>query len=105
MHELADGAFHVGERDGAHLALILGEDDVGLQLLERLGVDLVDGEAVLDQRAHALVDVGAGALHLELRPRDRRQLEHRRRPIAFVRAPDLQVAGAKRVQYLGRAAR
>ncbi len=101
VHKFAHRALDVGQRHGAHLALILREDDVGLQFLQRVGVNLVNGEAVLDQRAHALVDLGARAVHIELRPRDRRQLENRRRVVAFVRAGDLQIAGTEGVQQLG----
>ena len=101
VHELAHGALHVGERHGAHFALVLREDDVRLELFQRFGVDVVDREPVLDQRAHGLVDIGARPFDAELRAGDRRQLQHRGRVIAFVRARDLQIAGAERVQYLG----
>ncbi len=46
----AYGALHVGERDGAHLAPVLGQDHVGRQR-GVASVDLVDGEALLDQAA------------------------------------------------------
>ena len=65
VHELAHGALHVGERHGAHLALVLREDDVGLELFQRFGVDVVDREPVLDERAHGLVDLGARAFDVE----------------------------------------
>ena len=54
VHKFAHRALDVGQRHGAHLALILREDDVGLQFLQRVGVNLVNGEAVLDQRATRL---------------------------------------------------
>ena len=103
VHELAHRALHVGERHGANFALVLREDDVGLELFQRFGVDVVDRQPVLDERANGLVDVGARAFDAKLRTRDRRQLEHRGRVVAFVRARDLQIAGAERIQYLGRA--
>ena len=45
-----DRAFDVGQRHGADLALILCQDHIGRDGLQALGIDLVDGEALLNQR-------------------------------------------------------
>ena len=63
----AGGGLHVAEADGAHLAVVLRDDDVGRERLQRLAVDAVDGQAVAHDLLHAGVDLGAGALHLEFR--------------------------------------
>jgi hypothetical protein len=42
--------------DGADRAQVLGQDQVGLECLEQLAVDRVQGAPVADRRAHGFVD-------------------------------------------------
>src|SRR5581483_3107477 len=97
----AGGRLDVGEAHRAYLAMVLGDDDGGLQRLQRLAVDAVDREALAYDVAHARIDVGAGAFDLELRRRQRRQLQHVGRIVAFVAAPDEAVAASEGAHDLG----
>jgi len=45
--------------DGADRAEVLGQDQVGLQCLEQLAVDCVQGAPVADRRVHGFVDFQA----------------------------------------------
>ena len=49
---------HVVDADGAHRAQRLGDDQVGLELAQALGVELVDRLAALGALAHGGVDLG-----------------------------------------------
>ena len=49
---------HVVDADGAHRAQRLSDDQVGLEVLQALGVELVDGLAALGVLAHGRVDLG-----------------------------------------------
>ena len=44
-------------RHGTHLAEVLGDDEIGLDVADALGVERVDGLAVGDARAHRVVDL------------------------------------------------
>ena len=53
-----EGIGDLAGRHGAHPAQVLGEDEVGLDALDELGVEGVERLAVLDGFAYGAVDVG-----------------------------------------------
>ena len=94
-----DRCFHVAQARGADLALVLGQDHVRRQDAELLGIDGVDGEAALDQPAHAFVDGEARAFGFELRRREAGKGSHVRWEVALVGAAD-QFVAAPRAQTI-----
>jgi hypothetical protein len=99
----ADGAVHLVGGDRAHVAELLHDDDVGLDLGPRLLLDGVQGVAVAGGLGDHAVDLAA----LEVARLDERRchdgaLGRLRRPVALVRDADHAIAQAEREQHLGR---
>ena len=88
--------------DGAHLAERLGDDQVGLQLVQKLRVELVDRLA----RERALLDRGVdlrrGEPRRQLVARDPWQLADGGWVVALMSDGDDFVAEAEREEHLGR---
>ena len=63
----ADGGLDVLKTDPADLALRLRDDQIGLECSEPRDIDPVDGEALLNDRPHAPVDLEAPAADRNLR--------------------------------------
>jgi hypothetical protein len=97
----AGGGLYVAEADRAHLAVVLRDDHVGRQLLQRLAVDPIDGKALAHNRLHTGVDLGARALHPEFGRGKRRQRGDVGREVALVAAPHEPIAAAERADDLG----
>ena len=97
----AGGSLDVAEAHGADLAMVLRDDHIGRQRFQGVAIDAIDGEAIAHDRLHAAVDLGAGALHLELRRGELGQGRDVRREVALVAAPDQPVAAAQRAHDLG----
>ena len=99
--QLADGALDVGRADGADLALGLGDDEVGREALQQLGVHLVDREGARQPFLQGQVH-GPGAAGGEERgAAHRREAEHAARPVALVRAADQRFLATQRADDLG----
>jgi hypothetical protein len=91
----------VAQAHRAHLAVVLGDDHIRRQGLQRLAVDAIDRQPVAHDLAHAGVDLGARALDLEFRRRQRRQGRDIGREIALMAAPHQPLARAQRAHDLG----
>jgi hypothetical protein len=92
---------HVVVGDRAHGAQRLGDDEVGRELVQHLGVEFVDrfaGQRALLDRGVDLGRAEPGGQHVA---RHLRQILRPRRIIALVRDPDDAVAEPEREQQLG----
>ncbi len=75
--------------DGADRAEVLGQDQVGLERLEQVAVDRVQGASVADRFAHRLVDLEAGqAGRVDARGGDDREVVNVGWPVALLRDAD-----------------
>src|SRR5262249_35869715 len=93
----ADGALHIAQTDGTHLAVRLRDDHFRFQVAQFRAIDAIDREPFLDDRLDALIEHVTGAVRLELRLSAYRQVLDRLRIIAFVRTADdlvLEAEGA-----------
>ncbi len=100
----AGDALDLAARNGADLAEILRDDQVGGELLEQFRVDLVERPAVAERVAHGAVDLGAPELvRVDARGRDDRHGLHLGWVVALVRTPDEVVSEPEGGDDLGRA--
>ena len=91
--------FVVGDR--ADRAQLLGDDQVGLQLAQELGIELVDGALAGDRGAHGGVDLARRQALRQTVPGHAWQLERTCGMIALVRHRDDIVAEPEREEQLG----
>ena len=91
----ADRLFHFGQTDRAHFALRLRQDEIGPQLFQLPGVDLVDRQGVLQEGIHLAIDLETGSPDVQLRLSADREAANGRRKITFVRPADELIAQAK----------
>jgi hypothetical protein len=95
-------AGHVLARDGADVAQVLGDDEVGLEVADQRVVERIERPAVEHGRAHRGVVVAASQLvRVDPRRRDDGELGNARRVVAFGGAPDEQIGAAERADDLG----
>ena len=81
---------HIRQAHCTHLAVVLGDDDVWSERLQRVPVDAVDGETVAHDLLYAGVDLGARSLDLELGRRQRGQTLDLGRKVALMAAATSQ---------------
>jgi hypothetical protein len=102
MGHARDGGPDVVERDGAYVAEILREDDVGRERSELLDVYGLNAERVRNERlAHAGVDLPTGTLGGNSACGKDRKSANFRRMIALVGDPDEAFACAERADCFG----
>ena len=92
----------VVERDGAHLADRLRDDQVHVELLERRLVELVERLAAAGALAHRGVDLGGRQPLRDHAAREMGELLGARRVVTLVGDRGDAVAEAEREQHLGR---
>jgi hypothetical protein len=92
---------HVVVADRAHRAQLLGDDEVGLEVVQEIGVELVDRLAALGVLADGGVDLGRRQVRRQPVARDVRQRARRFGEVALVRDPDDVVAEPEREEQLG----
>ena len=80
----ADCLFHFGQTDRANFALRLRQDEIGPQLFQLPGVDLIDRQGILQQGIDLAIDLEAGGLDVQLRSSAGREPANGRRKITFV---------------------
>jgi hypothetical protein len=91
----ADRLLDFGQTDGANFALGLCEDEVGPQLFQPGGVNVIDRQSVLQEGVDLAIDVETGRLEVQLRSSAGREVANGRREITFVRPSDELIAQAK----------
>ena len=89
---VADRRLDIGQAGAADFALVLGDDHVGPEVAQQIGVDPVDRQAVPHQILDPAVDFRAGPADVELRGGQHGQLLHAGRIVAFVGPADQIVA-------------
>ncbi len=97
----AGGGLHIRQAHCTHLAVVLGDDDVWSQRLQRVPVDAVDGETVAHDLLYAGVDLGARSLDLELGRRQRGQTLDLGRKVALMAAAHEPAAAPEPAHDLG----
>ncbi len=91
----------VGRRDGAHLAVRLRDQHVRGELGEKGLVDFVERLTRVQKRAHAFVDLAAGARNVEGGTTHRGEPFDPRWMVAFVGPTDERVGAVERADELG----
>jgi hypothetical protein len=90
------------ERDRAHRAQRLSEDDVGPRVTERLLVEMKGALAACARLAHMRVDLARRRAGRDRRSGHARKVEHRGREVVVVRHSDELVRRAERPDDLRR---
>src|SRR5256886_15394016 len=110
MRMLPDHAYagelvgHLVGGNRAHVANVLGHDEVRIEAMDRVGVDLVEGASISCRERHEVVDLRpASADQVEGRPGDDPQRRSLWRGIALMRDGDQLIAQAERKNRFGRA--
>ena len=108
LHRRAGPVAHcgldVGQARAADLALVLGDDDIGTEVAQPVGVDAVDRQPVAHQVLDPGIDLAAAAAEFELRRGQDRQRLDARRVVAFVGPSDQVAAAAQGADDFGGAA-
>src|SRR5205085_7121752 len=99
-----EGIGDLATRHGTYPAQVLGEDEVGLDALDELGVEGVERLAVLDGLAHRAVDVGGRrpVVERQAAPRHDGFGASSRREVAPVGHPFDVVSKPQRIRDLSR---
>ncbi len=91
----ADRFFDFGQTDRANFALRLRQDEIGPQLFQLPGVDLIDRQGIPKEGIDLAIDLEAGSLDVQLRLSAGREAANGRWKITFVRTSDELIAQAK----------
>ena len=97
----ARGALHKGIGDGAYLAELLGQDQIGLERREAIGIEPIDAAPLMDELTDVAVDVGAPSVAGQQAASHDRLAPHLLRVIALVSHSHQAVFQAKRAHDLG----